>query len=233
MTDNAFADRMLDAPVRRLHQCLNDAGSQRLVVGLVGLPGAGKSTLAAGLVAAVNRRWGSGTARALGMDGFHLTRAQLAQCGDPAAALARRGAPWTFDAQALANRLRAVRAMPEPTADVRGETRWPAFAHGVGDPQPDAIAVPARTRLVLLEGLYLLHRAHGWDLRGLLDTCWYLDVELDAAMERVAQRHMASWSLDRAQAVARVQANDRLNAQIVQASRHEANWLVPAACAGL
>lgn len=220
--------------VERLHQLLADSGGQRRIVGLVGLPGAGKSTLAARWVAAINQHHGAGCALALGMDGFHLTRAQLARSSDPVAALARRGAPWTFDPHALAERLRAVRAMPQPTAiDQGGAVRWPGYEHGTGDPAPDAITVPAHTRLLVLEGLYLLHRSDGWNLDGLLDACGYLDVDLDPAMERLTLRHMASWRMDRAQAWARIQGNDRLNARIVAATRERADWCVPASSVGL
>ncbi len=211
-----------------------DDAPRRIVVGLVGLPGSGKSTLAARLVAALDRCEGPGTAVALGMDGFHLSRAQLARFPDPAQALARRGAPWTFDARALAERVRRLSAAAAPADAGEGEVvRWPSFAHGVGDPVPDAIAIPPATRLVVLEGLYLLHRGDGWDLDGLLDACWYLDVDTEAALERLTRRHMQSWGLDRAAAAARVQANDRLNAQIVAASRHRADAVLPARCAGL
>jgi pantothenate kinase len=195
------------------------ARTRASIVGLVGVPGAGKSTLAARWEHEVNAVAGTGTALALGMDGFHLTRAQLAQMPDPATALARRGAPWTFDPQALAQRLRAVR---EATAPVL----WPGFDHGVGDPVQGAISIPPSTRLVLVEGLYLLHQGDGWALDGLLDECAYLDVELPVAMQRLSARHQAAWGFTPEQAQARIDANDGLNAVLVQATRERADWLV-------
>jgi pantothenate kinase-related protein Tda10 len=64
----------------------------RILVALAGLPGAGKTTVAARWACAVNRLAGAGSMQVLGMDGFHLPRAALARMPNPAAALARRGA---------------------------------------------------------------------------------------------------------------------------------------------
>jgi len=223
---------LLEDPVGHLQRRIAMArtqGAGRLVVGLAGFPGAGKSTRAQELVDALNQRLGTGAAMVAGMDGFHLTRAQLAAFADPAAALARRGAPWTFDPLALARRLQQIRAMVLPAAGAGAavavaSVAWPGFAHGVGDPVADAIGIAASVQLVLVEGLYLLHRDDGWDLSAQLDECWFLDVPLDLAMERITLRHMASRGLDRRQALARVDANDRLNARIVAAGRHRAHW---------
>ncbi len=104
---------------------------------------------------------------------------------------------------------------------------WPSFEHGVGDPVDDALIVGAHTRLVILEGLYLLHADHNWNLTCLLDECWYLDVPLEVALERLIQRHMAAWGMTRVEAQARLDANDSLNADIVQHSRARADWLIP------
>jgi len=212
------------AHVQRLLDLLQAHPARRTVVGLVGLPGSGKSTVAALLAQAVNAQAGPGTMLALGMDGFHLSRAQLARMDDPAAALARRGAPWTFDPAGLAARLRQLRAAP--LAAQGTAVLWPGFEHSVGDPVADAVAVPASTRLVLVEGLYLLHRAHGWNLDGLLDTCWYLDVPPDVAMPRLLARHQAAWGISLAEAQARVAANDQLNADTVLRSRGLADGLL-------
>lgn len=68
--------------------------ASRLVVGVAGAPGAGKSTLASAVAARLCAALGDATAAVvLPMDGFHLTKAELAQFPDPTAAFARRGAP--------------------------------------------------------------------------------------------------------------------------------------------
>lgn len=217
---------ILNDPVGRLLQLLNrmkeaDA-SKRMVIGVVGLPGSGKSTLAAKFVDAVNQQTGSPTAVALSMDGFHLSKAALAQFADPAAALARRGSPWTFDPAGLAIKLQQLQ---NNTAE---STTWPDFQHGVGDPVADAICINPEVKLIIVEGLYLLHRDHGWNLNGLLDECWYLDTPMNVAMERLVKRHMASWGFSREQALDRLAMNDRLNADIVLQSRARADKLVQA-----
>jgi len=214
---------LLADPVGHLLKLLQTP-SQRFVMGLVGLPGSGKSTTATRLADEVNARAGAGTAVALGMDGFHLTRAALAQFPDPAAALRRRGSPWTFDAAGLAARLKVLREI-SPGTD-KPPVMWPGFEHGVGDPVEDAVAIGPSTRLVMLEGLYLLHRSDGWNLAGLLDECWYLDVPMDVAMQRLTARHRATWGLTQVEAEARIAVNDQLNADIVLQSRERADRLV-------
>jgi pantothenate kinase len=211
---------ILNDPVDRLLCLIEAATSKRVIVGIVGLPGSGKSTLAAKLVQSVNERMKVKTAVSLSMDGFHLTKAALAQFADPTVALARRGSPWTFDPLGLAMKLRQLRNRPE------NMTAWPDFQHGVGDPVADAIHVSPDTKLIIVEGLYLLHREHGWNLAGLLDECWYIDTSMDVAMGRLAKRHMASWGFSQEQALRRVAMNDRLNAEIVQQSRDRADYLV-------
>jgi len=211
---------ILNDPMGRLLRLTEANASKRIVIGVVGLPGSGKSTLAHQLVNAVNARTNAKAAVALSMDGFHLTKATLAQFADPAAALARRGSPWTFDPADLADKLKQLRQNPDESIT------WPDFQHGMGDPVADAITVNPATKLIIVEGLYLLHLEHGWNLKGLLDECWYLDTPMDVAMERLVKRHMASWDFSREQALDRLAINDRLNADIVLQSRERADYLV-------
>ena len=215
---------VLDQPTGRLLQLLAHPLPRRRVIGLAGLPGSGKSTLARQLADAVNAQADPGSMLALGMDGFHLTRAALSAFADPTAALARRGAPWTFDPVALADALRTLQEVL-PDGSFR-PVPWPGFEHGVGDPVPAAITVAPTVRLVLVEGLYLLHRRDGWALDGLLDECWFLDVAPETAMVRLTARHQASWGLTHDQAQERIASNDRFNADTVLQGRARADWLV-------
>jgi len=77
------------------------AGGQRKLLGLVGAPGAGKSTLALALLQAA----GADRAQVVPMDGFHLANVELQRLGRAG----RKGAPDTFDSAgyvALLQRLR-------------------------------------------------------------------------------------------------------------------------------
>ena len=218
------APPMLHAPVNRLLELLGREPGRRVLVGLAGLPGSGKSTLALRLEQEVNAAQGTQAMQALGMDGFHLTRSQLAAFPDPALGLARRGAPWTFDAAGFCAKLRALRL---PAGDACPDAvLWPDFEHGVGDPVADAVAVATQVRLVLVEGLYLLHQADGWNLAGLFDEVWFLDAEPGLCEQRLVARHCRSWGLTEQQALARVAGNDRLNAALVLGHRSRADFLV-------
>ena len=210
---------VLEQPVHRLLAQAETAGP-RWIIALAGVPGSGKTTRASQLADTVNHRTKPGTVAVLSMDGFHLPKAALQRFPNPAAAFARRGAPWTFDTAALEQRLRQLR-----TSAGQADVSWPGFEHTVGDPLEDAHRVPGSTRLIIVEGLYLLHQADGWEaISRLFDERWYLDVSLDLALDRLAARHMQAWGVTRAVAEQRISTNDRLNAELVLASARFADW---------
>ena len=118
------------------------------------------------------------------MDGFHLTRAQIA--GTPL--LARRGAPGHLRRR----RLRGGRPPhPEraPTRTCRCRRSTTSSATRSRTPS----RCPPGTRLVIVEGNYLLHPAPGWSAaRAQLDAVWYLDTPADVRRARLEARHRAA-----------------------------------------
>ncbi|WP_165226692.1 AAA family ATPase [Aquisphaera insulae] len=167
------------------------------LIAIVGIPGSGKSTIAAALAASVPG------AVVVPMDGYHLPRSALTADG-----LARRGAPDTFDPDALRADLASLRE--------HGHGLFPAFDHAVKDPEPDAISVPAESPLVIVEGLYLLLRS--WRMAHLFDFRVVLECDVETAVDRVAARHLAC-GLEATPEAAyhRADTNDRRNAGVVLA----------------
>ena len=190
-------------------EALQARRSTSRLVAIVGIPGSGKSTVAAAVAARVPG------AVVVPMDGYHLPRATLDADG-----LARRGAPDTFDPDALRADLIALRE--------DGGRAFPAFDHAVKDPEPGAIVVPSEAPLVLVEGLYLLLRS--WQMADLFDFSVFLDCDLETAIGHVAARHLACGiELTAREARRRADGNDRRNALTILADgcRGRADLVVP------
>ncbi len=135
-----------------------DPGAKRgslgvaFIVAIAGPPGAGKSTLAAAVVA----RLGPG-ARVVPMDGFHLDNAVL----DARGLRARKGAPETFDAAGFVHLMRRLRRVKRRRS--RCLTVWPILR------VPGRMWWPKTIVFLIVEGNYLLlDQAHWRDLAATL-----------------------------------------------------------------
>lgn len=195
----------------------------RFLVGVAGVPGGGKSTLAREVCHRINDAAGSEVAVNVPMDGFHYYRRELDQMPDPVQAYARRGAHWTFDADAYVRCLKKIKigAGEEQTA--------PSFDHGVGDPAPDAIRITPKHKIIISEGNYLLLDEHPWDLlvsEGILDDTWYVDCNLDTAMQRVFERQTGNGVAPEV-SKGRIAGNDRPNGELIELTKNRAALLVP------
>eukprot|EP00871_Galdieria_phlegrea_P000061 jgi/Galph1/1055/GphlegSOOS_G5820.1 len=152
----------------------------RLMIGITGVPGSGKSTLSTRTAEALNQIYPDACV-VVPMDGFHLPKSVLDQMEDPKEAHARRGAPWTFDGKAFVNALKEIR--------YKGESSLPCFDHRVGDPEQDAIYISKSTPVILVEGNYLLLPEYPWNaIPQLLDDIWFVDCSIKVAMSRVYER---------------------------------------------
>ena len=184
----------------------------RRILGLAGPPGAGKSTLAARLAAGLGRR-----AIVVPLDGFHLADAELIRLGR----LGRKGAPDTFDvAGFLALLARVRRADP-------GETVYaPSFGRKIEQPIAGSIPVPASTRLVIVEGNYLLFDEPPWtEVRDFLDEAWWVDLPTAERHTRLVARHVR-WGKSPAAADRFVTVSDEANARAVAPGRALADHIV-------
>ena len=195
------------APERARVRALLADGRRRLL-GLVGAPGAGKSTLAAALLHDL-----AGLAQVVPMDGFHLANVELQRLGRAG----RKGAPDTFDSAGYVALLRRLR---EPRD---GETVYaPEFRREIEEPVAGAIAVLPATRLVITEGNYLLLDEGPWaEVAPLLDEVWYVDIDDATRTDRLLQRHRR---FGRSAEAARdwVAATDEPNARRIAATRPRA-----------
>lgn len=177
----------------------------RLMVGIAGPPGAGKSRLAKTLAAEL------GPHVPVAMDGFHFNNARLEALG----LRGRKGAPETFDRLAFELAVKALRLAQEPV-------RLPVYSRETHEPVPDAFTAGPETPLVIVEGNYLFL----WpEVRDALDLRIYLDCDAALARRDIIARHRRGGASEE-EAVRKFEQNDHLNREAIEATRGAAELVV-------
>lgn len=208
--------------------------SQRLLIAVSGIPGSGKTTLAAEITKRLNtlhRQQSPGTSNSsplaafVPMDGYHLTRAQLDAMPDPVLAHARRGAAFTFDAESF---LQLVKKLREPICPETPTLHAPSFDHAIKDPIENDIAIPTSVRIVIFEGNYLSLKKSPWkDAAELMDEKWFVDVNFHVARRRLVERHVkAGIAKDEDEAGKRADENDLVNGREIIERRIDVDEIV-------
>lgn len=193
----------------RLTEKIREKAGSRFVLGIVGPPGAGKSTLAERLRDVLSE--GGRVAVVAPMDGFHRSNAELDEMG----ARARKGEPDTFDAEGYVAALRQVR-------ERQARVEWPTFSRVTDEPVPGGVVIEDEP-IVITEGNYLLLDEGPWkDVRGLLDEVWFFDVPDDILVPRLLERFLAG-GRSRVEAEAKISQSDLRNAALVRATRDRAD----------
>ncbi|MDF1634389.1 nucleoside triphosphate hydrolase [Mycoplana sp. MJR14] len=185
-------------------------GAKRFLVAIAGPPGAGKSTMADSLAAALRARGES--AEVLPMDGFHMDNAILIERG----LLARKGIPETFDVRGFIDIVRAVRpADQEVLVPVFDRSRELAIA--------SARVVSPDHRFIIVEGNYLLFSRGKWaELEGMFDFSIMLAPPIEVLEERLWDR-WRGYRLSEEAARAKVYENDLPNGRLILENRRPAD----------
>jgi hypothetical protein len=197
------------------------------VLQLDSVPGSGKSTLAYPLVDRLNALLGipvrepsridaeelvatpgrdqvEAVAVAVGLDGWHFTRAELDTFPvsflqssardaavfnreqDPAEARRRRGAAFTFDSVAYTSFVLSLRKIP-----LLPSIPFPTFSHSLKDPTLSPFTIKPHHRIVVIEGLYCLLDVEPWKSSvDVLDERVWVECERAVARERLVRRHL-------------------------------------------
>ncbi|THH17143.1 hypothetical protein EW146_g3617 [Bondarzewia mesenterica] len=236
----AIAEELALHLIHRLQHTPSDA---RLLVGISGIPASGKSTLAVLVVNKVNTLLkqpnpvehsvgendapsghtvsaGIPSAILVGLDGWHLTRAQLDAFPDSKLAHDRRGIHWTFDGDAYVSFVKSLR---HPLSSSAPAITAPSFDHALKDPTPHAITILSEYRIVVIEGLYCFLSIPPWAEAGLLlDERWFIELDVEEASKRLVKRHVLTGvAKDMEEAIWRSEQNDMPNGKFIIANMLE------------
>jgi pantothenate kinase len=197
----------IDALRHRLH------GGRRILLGITGAPGSGKSTFATRL----QQEFGAELAVVVPMDGFHLGNAII----DGTPLRQRKGAMDTFDVGGYLSLLQRLVRRDEAVVYA------PEFRRTVDEPVAASIAIPASVPLVITEGNYLLAETPQWkDVRAQLDEVWFMDTPAALRVARLVERHV-EFGMERSAAEAWALGPDEANARLIEATRQAADRIIP------
>jgi pantothenate kinase len=187
---------------------------RRIVVGIAGPPGAGKSTIAEALVELLKP-----SASLLPMDGFHLPQSRLVELGRRD----RMGAPDTFDVEGFRAVLIAIR---RGFGNSGHSVLAPGFDRESEEPVPDAIEITPAIPCVILEGNYLLFDSGGWERTApMLDITFSVDLDRDVRIDRLIARH-EKYGKSPADARAWALGPDESNARLIEATAARADYRI-------
>lgn len=183
----------------------------RTLIGIVGKPGIGKSTL----VERVKAEYPGVEVSTISLDGYHLSNETLETLG----ARGRKGAPDTFDYKSFVELLRRVKSANQ-------DIRFPIFHREIEASVADEGVVPAAARVVIVEGNYLLSTDYGWgEVADLLDFSYYLELQEDVRLERLIERHVR-YGKSREAAREWAMGTDESNARFIERTRSRATGVI-------
>ena len=200
-----------EAALARIQNHLKNS-SERVLIGIIGKPGAGKSTLSKFLMAKLHKEF----VTVVPMDGYHLSNKVLKDLKRAD----RKGAPDTFDVAGFISLVKRIRT--EQTQNIY----YPIFDRAIEESIAAQGVVTSVTKVVIIERNYLLHDDGGWEVcNDLLDESWMVDVDDDKRISRLISRHIA-YGKDPEAAKAWAKGTDEVNAKLIERGRNRADFVV-------
>ncbi|UCD27422.1 MAG: hypothetical protein JSV03_09855 [Planctomycetota bacterium] len=204
-------------PLLTMLQDLQQSSEKRVIAGLAGIPGSGKTAFTAALTHVAHALFPMSWFSAVGMDGWHLSNQVLDKrtinngAGKAIPLRRRKGCPESFDVSVLCKALAELH-------QAEGIVKLPVYDRQRHDPIPEALTVLPQTRVLLVEGNYLLDDNPPWDaVSSQLHPKLFLECDADLARQRVIARHIRG-GLTEQTASAKFELNDRANTEIVSAA---------------
>ena len=207
-----YSERAVDGifiPFLKKLTGMQQAAGKRILVMLAAPPGAGKSTLLSFLDRLAEETEGVGRIQTIGMDGFHRRQEYLLshdtlRDGKPVRMVEVKGAPETFDLEALTERVKRV-SLDEAVG-------WPAYNRLLHNPVENAVTIDSS--IVLLEGNYLLLAEDGWrDLSAFADYTVSVRADEELLRTRLIDRRIKT-GVEREAAVRFVDFSDMPNVRL-------------------
>lgn len=188
------------------------ASPTRTLIGIIGKPGGGKSTLSKYLLKGMDPTLVS----VVPMDGFHLSNKVLKELGRSD----RKGAPDTFDVKGFTTLIERIKL------DSVDPIYYPIFDRSIEESIAAQGVVYPSTRVVIVEGNYLMHDRDGWqEISPLLDQSWYAFLDEDIRISRLISRHIA-FGKDPESAKAWAKGSDQANAELIETGVERCDFLI-------
>ena len=190
-------------------------GKKRILVGIAGGPGSGKSTITKILVDNLNADT-PGTATSVPMDGFHMRHETLTDLGIANA----KGVPHTFEAELF---LTFLSDLKQATTDIRG----PAYSRQIEDVVDDVILIAGTAQILVVEGNYLLHDDPPWRaIADLLEFSVFINIPRERARTRLLKRHAEHGLFTKERNIVHVDNVDLANYDLAARSKNRADLII-------